>query len=98
MGVFFFIIVIVGLVTFGEVASKWLETGASRKVLEPGRDDELTALREHVSQLADQVDRLTEEQRFMTRLLESGSSGTALPGTTESRSVQNPDPRPQDPS
>jgi len=98
MGVFFFIIVIVGLVTFGEVASKWLESGASRKALEPGRDEQMDVLREQVSQLSEQVDRLTEEQRFMTRLLESSSSSTALPRTAESRSEVNPDPRPQDSS
>jgi len=97
MGVFFFIIVIVGLVTFGEVASKWLESGAARKALEPGRDDQMEVLREQVSLLSDQVDRLTEEQRFMTRLLESSSSSAALPRTTESRSETKPDPRPQDP-
>ncbi|MCG8468012.1 MAG: hypothetical protein MJB57_07330 [Gemmatimonadetes bacterium] len=98
MSVFIFIIVIVGLVTFGEVASKWLEAGAARPTLEPGREDEVEQLREQVALLADRVDRLTEEQRFMTRLLEASSGSQALPSDTESRSDQLPDPRTQDPS
>ena len=72
MSVFFFIIIIVGLVTFGEVMSKFFEQGARRPVIEPETDAaELGRLREHVALLSEQVDRLTEEQRFMTRLLES---------------------------
>jgi len=98
MGVFFFIIIIVGLVTFGEVASKWLEQGTTRQALDPGEEDEVSRLREQVSLLADQVDRLSEEQRFMTRLLEASAPGRALPGTGESRSTPAVDPRPQDPN
>ena len=73
MSVFIFIIIIVGLVTFGEVAKSWLDGRPERPELEPegGRDGEIERLREHVSLLARQVDRLTEEQRFMTRLLEN---------------------------
>lgn len=73
MSVFIFIIIIVGLVTFGEVAKSWLDGRPERPELEPevGRDAEIERLREHVSLLARQVDRLTEEQRFMTRLLET---------------------------
>lgn len=78
MSVFVFIIIIVGLITFGEVASKWFEARPSRPGVEPGegKDEEIERLREHVTLLAHQVERLTEEQRFMTRLLETtGRSG-----------------------
>ena len=78
MSVFVFIIIIVGLVTFGELAKTWLEGRPQRPEVEPGggETDEVERLREHVSLLAQQVDRLTEEQRFMTRLLETGERRT----------------------
>ena len=79
MSVFIFIIIIVGLITFGEVASKWFEARPSRLEVEPAADEEIERLREHVALLASQVERLTEEQRFMTRLLESGARGDAPP-------------------
>ena len=79
MSVFIFIIIIVGLITFGEVASKWFEARPSRPEVEPAGDEEIERLREHVALLASQVERLTEEQRFMTRLLESGARGNPPP-------------------
>ncbi|WP_419942517.1 hypothetical protein [Candidatus Palauibacter sp.] len=79
MSVFIFIIVIVGLITFGEVASKWFEARPSRPEVEPAGDEEVERLREQVALLAGQVERLTEEQRFMTRLLESGARGNPPP-------------------
>jgi len=97
MGVFFFIIIIVGLVTFGEVASKWIEQGSARQALDPAREDEVSRLSEQVSLLADQVDRLSEEQRFMTRLLEAGPPSRTPPRAGESRSAHVADPRPEDP-
>lgn len=84
MGVFAFIIMIVALVTFGEVASKWLDGSRSRPEIEPGADpDEVEQLRAQVESLTDQVERLTEEQRFMTRLLES-AAGRDADGETRS--------------
>ena len=82
MSVFVFIIIIVGLITFGEVASKWFEARPSRPEVEPGtgQDDEIERLREHVARLTGQVERLTEEQRFMTRLLEAGGRSRARAG------------------
>ena len=79
MSVFVFIIIIVGLITFGEVASKWFEARPSRPEVEPGDapDEEIERLREHVTLLAHQVERLTEEQRFMTRLLETAGRSSA---------------------
>ncbi|WP_420616087.1 hypothetical protein [Candidatus Palauibacter sp.] len=76
MSVFVFIIIIVALVTFGEVAQKWFAARPSPTPVEPGGDDEIERLREHVALLANQVDQLTEEQRFMTRLLEGGGLGS----------------------
>ena len=92
MSVFVFIIIIVALVTFGEVAQKWFAARPSPTPVEPGRDDEIERLREHVALLADQVDRLTEEQRFMTRLLEGGGHGRGAP-SDESRPEGRPDSR-----
>ena len=75
MSVFFFIIVIVGLVTGGEIVSKYLDQRAQQPVVPPGEDAEVARLREQVDYLAGEVERLSEEQRFMTRLLE-GSGGS----------------------
>ncbi len=97
MSVFVFIIVIVALVMFGEVTSKWLASRESTPSVEPGRDEEIEGLREHVALLASQVERLTEEQRFMTRLLEGGAreSGAHASGapSDEPRPEGRPDSR-----
>ena len=79
MSVFVFIIIIVALVTFGEVAQKWFAARPSPTPVEPGGDAEIERLREHVALLANQVDQLTEEQRFMTRLLEGGGVASGAP-------------------
>lgn len=92
MGVFLFIIIIVGLVTFGEVVTKWLEQGASRPQIDPGREGEVARLREQVESLSARVDRLSEEQRFMTRLLESRPPGSSLPTSGEPRSERTDPP------
>lgn len=97
MSVFVFIIIIVALVTFGEVAQKWFAARPSPAPVEPGRDDEIERLREHVSLLASQVDQLTEEQRFMTRLLEGGALAGGAP-SDESRPEGRPDSRLRGPS
>ena len=94
MSVFLFIIIIVGLVTFGEVAQKYLEGGAKKPTLDPARDEEVARLREQIATLSDQVDRLSEEQRFLTRLLEGTPPGTLPSG--ESRSGRGPDRRAQE--
>ena len=77
MGVFIFIIVIVGIVTCGEVVTKLIERGMVAPAIDPARDEELRQLREQVEALASEVERLTEEQRFMTRLLEGSPVRTA---------------------
>lgn len=92
MSVFVFIIIIVALITFGEVAQKWFQARPSPTPVELGRDDEIERLREHVSLLASQVDQLTEEQRFMTRLLEGGGLAGGAP-SHESRPEGRPDSR-----
>lgn len=73
MSVFFFVIMIVALVTFGKVVSRLVDARSAPPALEPGRETEIESLREQVALLAGEVDRLTEEQRFMTRLLEGGA-------------------------
>ncbi len=92
MSVFVFIIIIVALVTFGEVASKRVAARPPPAPVEPGRDAEVERLREHVALLASQVDRLTEEQRFMTRLLEGAGPASRAP-SDESRPEGRPDSR-----
>ncbi|MFV1988517.1 MAG: hypothetical protein ACC682_14645 [Gemmatimonadota bacterium] len=76
MGVFFFIIIIVGLVTGGEIVSKYLDRRAAPPVIGPAGDGEVTQLREQVEYLTSQVERLSEEQRFMTKLLEGSPGGS----------------------
>ena len=83
MSVFFFVIIIVALVTFGKVVSRLVDARSAPPALEPGREAEIESLREQVALLAGEVDRLTEEQRFMTRLLE----------TDEARPGRRPDSR-----
>ncbi|MDX1644164.1 MAG: hypothetical protein R3244_07385, partial [Thermoanaerobaculia bacterium] len=61
MGVFTFIIMIVALVTLGEVASKWLEGSRARPSVEPAPDGEMARLREQVESLTDRVEQLSEE-------------------------------------
>ena len=85
MSVFIFIIIIVGLVTCGEVLTKWLEHGGSQPQVGPGNEAEIAHLREQVLLLSEQVDRLTDEQRFMTRLLEDRPDATPLPEHRESK-------------
>lgn len=79
MSVFAFIIIIVGLVTLGEVMSKFFERQPERPAALPRDDAEMAQLRERVDDLTDRVERLTEEQRFMTRLLESTTSRSEIP-------------------
>lgn len=79
MSVFAFIILIVGMVTLGEVMSKYFERQAERPAPLPRDDEDMARLRERVDDLTDRVERLTEEQRFMTRLLEGTSSVAAIP-------------------
>jgi hypothetical protein len=84
MSVFFFIIVIVGLVTGGEIVSKYLDQRGTAPVIPPADDAEVRQLREQVEYLADQVERLSEEQRFMTKLLEgSGRAETGAGGPVD---------------
>ena len=83
MSVFIFIIIIVSLVTCGEVVSKWLDKPAIQPPTGSGNEPEVTHLREQVRLLSEQVDRLTEEQRFMTRLLEDRSGATSPPEYSE---------------
>ena len=85
MSVFIFIVIIVGLVTCGEVLTKWLDHGGSRPQVSPGNEAEIAHLQEQVLLLSEQVDRLTEEQRFMTRLLEDRPEATRLPEHRESK-------------
>jgi len=92
MSVFFFVIIIVGLVTCGRVVQTYLDQSAQRPLIDPARDEEVGRLREQVEYLASEVDRLSEEQRFMTRLLEGTPAGSARHGQTEPGGGDGPDP------
>lgn len=89
MSVFFFVIIIVGLVTCGRVVQTYLDQSAQRPVIDPAREEDLGRLREQVEYLASEVDRLSEEQRFMTRLLEGTPAGSAR-GQTEPGGGESP--------
>ncbi len=79
MGFFTFVLLIVALVTFGEVVTKLLDRGPRPPAVPPANDAELGRLREQVELLAAEVDRLSEEQRFLTRLLEARPESKAMP-------------------
>lgn len=96
MSVFAFIIMIVGLVTLGEVMSKFFEGRSERPAALPRNGEEMERLRERVDELTDRVERLTEEQRFMTRLLESSSSAAAIPPQRDPGGGRAPGPQNQD--
>lgn len=96
MSVFAFIIIIVGLVTLGEVMSKFFERQPDRPMALPRDDEEVLELRERVDELTDRVERLTEEQRFMTRLLESASSVAELPTQGDPGRGRDPGPKNQE--
>ena len=91
MSVFLFIILIVGLVTAGEVVSKALDQRNVRPPIEPAGEAEVARLRDQVESLATEVQRLTEEQRFMTRLLEGSTTGPAVSGRDEANAGQTGD-------
>jgi len=96
MSVFAFIIIIVGVVTLGEVMSKYLERQPERPAVDPAGESGIAELRERVDELTDRVERLTEEQRFMTRLLESASSGAAIPPQRDPGRGRDPGPQNQE--
>lgn len=77
------IVVIVLVVTAGEVLQKALEGrsggGGARAPRSVESEEELGRLRERVEVLADRVERLSEEQRFLTKLLEGRSGATDHP-------------------
>ena len=71
MSFWIFIIVVVAIATCGDVMAKWAQAaGRRREVPAAPKSEELGELRERVELLSDEVNRLDEEQRFLTRLLE----------------------------
>ena len=76
MSAFFLIIIVVGLVMGGQVVSQYLEQSARRPEIDPASPGEIGELRERVEYLTSEVERLSEEQRFMTRLLEGSPAGS----------------------
>lgn len=75
VSLFIFILVLVTVITCGEVLSKWAEASARRPKLEGDPEGgtgnaEISELREAVAQLSERLDRLSEEQGFLTQLLE----------------------------
>lgn len=76
MNVWIMVVIIVVVVTCGEVVKQAIEAFSRRGLPAPGaggggaRAEELEGLREQVEALAGRLDRLQEEQRFLTGLLE----------------------------
>lgn len=83
MSVWAAIVVIVFVVTAGEVLQKALEDRSGGRGARAPRsvesEEELDRLRERVEVLAERVERLSEEQRFLTRLLEERSAAREHP-------------------
>ncbi|MFQ5679787.1 MAG: hypothetical protein ACE5HP_10070 [Gemmatimonadota bacterium] len=70
MSFWFAIIAIVVVVTCGEVLTKAIEGFSRRPSPPPVAGEEIQRLREQVELLSKRVDRLSEDQKFLTRLLE----------------------------
>lgn len=93
MSIFFFIIMIVGLVTGGQVVSQYLEQSARRPEIDPASRGEIDELKERVEYLTSEVERLSEEQRFMTRLLEGSPAGSTRQRGEAAGEGGSPDPK-----
>jgi cell division protein FtsB len=93
MSIFFFIIIIVALVMGGQVVSQALEQSARRPEIDPAREAEIGELKERVEYLTSEIERLTEEQRFMTRLLEGSPAGSTRPSEETAGEGGSPDPK-----
>ena len=71
MGLFEMIVLVVLISVVGDVAAKAAGRRKQRREVPPTPDrGEIAEMRQRMELLAEQVDRLTEEQRFLTRLLE----------------------------
>ena len=70
MGLFEMIVLVVLISVVGDVASKAAGRRKRRKATPAPDSGEIAELRQQLELVAEQVDRLTEEQRFLTRLLE----------------------------
>jgi len=70
MGLFEMIVLVVLISVVGDVAAKAAGRRKRREVPPTPDRGEIAEMRQRMELLAEQVDRLTEEQRFLTRLLE----------------------------
>lgn len=71
MGLWFAIVIIVIVVTGGEVLSKAIEGFSKRRPLPPpDAGEDVRQLQDQVELLSERLDRFAQEQRFLTRLLE----------------------------
>ncbi len=83
MSLWLAIVLIVVVVTGGNMLSGWMER-AERRRLPAGADaSELRELRERVEELSRRVERLSEEQGFLTRLLEGRAGGMPGPASED---------------
>lgn len=90
MSFWMFVVLIVLLVTGGDLLSRWMDRREPRLPAGTG-EREVRELREQVEDLSRQVQRLSEEQRFLTRLLEErpgGADEASEPGTFSGRASQ----------
>lgn len=75
MSLWLMVVIIVVVITCGEVVQKAIEAFSQRPRSLPGGDpnpgdDEVLRLREQVESLTERLERVQEEQRFLTNLLE----------------------------
>ena len=80
MDLWLMVIIVVVVITSGQVITQAIDAFSRRSLPSPGSDgprsasggseDEVSRLREQVATLSDRVERLQEEQRFLTGLLE----------------------------
>lgn len=79
---FFFLV----LVPIGGAIAHYINSRADQKTLPPGAptQEDVEELRGQVGLLTEQLAQLTENQEFLTRLLESRPSGSGRPDTEES--------------
>ena len=84
---FFVLIVLLFFVAIpiGQAVAKLIEARAETRPLPPADAERMRRLEGRVRELTERVDRLSDEQEFMTRLLER-RAGRGLPPHNEERS------------
>ncbi|MFQ5889367.1 MAG: hypothetical protein ACE5JR_04865 [Gemmatimonadota bacterium] len=82
---FLWLLLFLFLLPLGRAVVRYLESSAERKALPPApcTPEEYRELREQVQILAGRVDKLREDNEFLTRLLEERPASRAIANTEE---------------